>query len=293
MIEQVNGSGLALSNDGQILYLVLSTEERLVGWNTTTTSGIQYSFNKTAADDLSVPFVGPDETVYIASFNYLYAVEGAHNAEQTMNQTWNYSINGDVKSTALSLNGSHVYALTSNGSLYSILANNGTTNWPFPVATNIAVGNLVVSDDGTIIAAGVSGLVAVHPNGTSLWANYGISINGTPAIGWNGEIYVRGNVGGGEQFYIMCLNSSTGSELWKRNSTQSPSSPVVAYDGSIYIADADMFYRINGTTGDIKWGKQSQFTITSSPSIGPDGSIYMILEGILHAFLAGMLRRLL
>ncbi len=144
-----------------------------------------------------------------------------------------------------------------------------------------------IGSDGTIYAAEDNiGLHAVNPDGTRKWffelGEFGIS---SPALGSDSIVYFTAGVNG-----LYALNPD-GSLKWQSPSTilnlnhaqdwtmPSPSSPVVGFDGSIYVEMGNLY--AYDTQGKMEWMTQisSPEYPTLPPALGDDGSIY-VLRGL-------------
>lgn len=133
-------------------------------------------------------------------------------------------------------------------SLYSrmlhAISPQGTTNWTFlagaPIRSSPALGK-----DGSIYFATSGGLYAINPAGVTNWIlEYSGQLCSSPAVGADGTIYL-----------VTRTNNPTISSL----STLRAISPAGIVNWSC-------------AAGGGVWGEDAQF---SSPSIGPDGSIYV------------------
>lgn len=98
---------------------------------------------------------------------------------------------------------------------------------------------------------------------------------GSPAIGEDGTVYVGAYWDGN----LYAFDPTTGATKWTfQTGGAIECSPVVDSAGTIYIgADNGTFYALypNGT---LKWALPSlPYYTLSSPTIGPDGTIYMLL----------------
>jgi outer membrane protein assembly factor BamB len=269
-------SGVALAPDEKTLFVAsynsmfaLNVTNGNILWNFTTTAHIQ-----------STPVVGPDGTMYFGSNDqHLYAINGT-----TGSLKWSFPTQGIIRgSPALGLNG-RVLLIGGDGWMYSIYANNGSLDWKDNTGTaddSTHIGNPAVGDDGTIYAADRNGLFAFAPNGNLLWSN-GSSFGSSPAIGWNGYIYI----GGINTDEFWCIHPN-GTILWKYSIPSTIySTATIGYDGSVYVGGfTGPFYCFEDNNGTVNWSLDISYVVASA-AIGPDGSVYITnYSGTLYAFL--------
>jgi large repetitive protein len=167
----------------------------------------------------------------------------------------------------------------------------GTKLWNVTITTETfeptPASSPAIGPDGTIYVGstdpgGKGRLYAINPNGTTNWTcKTGGEIRSSPAIGTNGQIYF-GSLDG----VIWSLNPD-GTTNWTVNTgMQVRSSPAIALDGTIYIGYGStnvnnlLALSPNGTTNWIfTMGGVPSYSTTSyqfsSPSVGPDGTIYV------------------
>jgi len=169
----------------------------------------------------------------------------------------------------------------------------GTTVWHVTIGSGVRVAP-AIGPDGTIFAtcgdpyaatgpAKIRMLYAISPQGTTNWTfEAGAPIRSAPAIGVDGTIYF----GAADGLYAV---SSGGATNWITPLAGSLcSSPAVGADGTIYIhsranqlvEDTSQLYAI-APDGTLKWtatlgiGDWSGSKQAPSPSVGPEGSIYV------------------
>ncbi len=146
-----------------------------------------------------------------------------------------------------------------------------------------------VGSDGTIYAGGTDGyLYAVKSSGafeaTIKWrvglGNIGIS---SPAISSDGTIYVGASddpfsSGGGSGIQSGSLSAvrPDGTLKWQViTHCWVTSSPTIGADGTIYIGTGDNYLDAINPNGTIKWQFRTGGWVGSSPAIGADGVIYV------------------
>ena len=141
----------------------------------------------------------------------------------------------------------------------------------------------VIGADGTIYVGSTDdNLYAINPNGSLKWSfPTGAGIESSAAIGADGTIYIGSTDGNLYAIY------PTGGLKWSYTTVGSiDSSPNFGADGTIYIGAGyyDTLYAIN-PDGSLKWVGSSPYNFSlSSPTIGPDGTIYFDdINGLLYA----------
>jgi len=245
----------------------------------------------------SDPVIGRDGTVYVGSMGLH---EGIYALDPNGTLKWSFAIAGGVLSSpAIGADGT-IYAGTWAGSPdgFYALNPNGTLKWSY--ATSGAVMPSVIATDGTIYvgAFNISGsnsginhfnLYAFNQNGTLKWLYGRIgAMESSPAIDSSGVIYFSyyennyqqpfGN-GGSLTIYngTLCALYPNGTEKWSYRSSTGvvTSSPSIGIDGTIYYGSSDNSLVALNPDGSLKWWYFTGGPVTSSPAIGPDGTIYI------------------
>ena len=256
---------------------------------------------------LSSCAVGTDGTVYVGGSTYLYAI----NSNGTLR--WRSSIGSSTRSSPAVGSDGVVYIGSGNNRLYAFNAN-GSQKWYY--ATGGAIqSSPAIGTDGTIyVGSGDGNLYAINSTGTLKWRR---SIGGcamtSPAIAADGTIYIGGgnqclnainpngtvkwqyqtgaNVSStpaihpdGSLIYVSSLDmnlyciSSAGTKIWNfpiiQLAAKTPSSPSLGPDGTIYIGSNDNKLFAVNPDGTEKWHYTTGFDVRSSPAVGADGTIY-------------------
>ncbi|MBI5676015.1 MAG: PQQ-like beta-propeller repeat protein [Nitrospirae bacterium] len=137
-------------------------------------------------------------------------------------------------------------------------------------------------------------LYAINPDGTQKWRYQfeGLPSNTTPAIAADGTIYVHmngneGNIAAPEKLYAI---NPDGTLKWRYQTSvaltsYTQSSPAIGSDSTIYFGSQNTgFYAVN-PDGTLKWAQTiSSSSITSSPVIAHDGTVYIVDPFYLAAF---------
>jgi hypothetical protein len=243
----------------------------------------------------TVPAISLDGTVYVVGDGRLYAFTPGGAVR------WTYPI-GTYQSGGSPVIGpdgsiyvandqypSTLFAFTSHGKLRWTLGGlSSGDNLFLRDGVSPAIGS-----DGTVYSAG-AGLNAIHPDGSLLWSNFTNNFFGaSPVLGPDGTVYIASS---SRSLFAM---GSDGVQTWA-----SPSSPWCIYHGGCVVgtcpainSEGGIYYCVsNGITAfspqkTIDW----TFTYpdyppiatdfaTSSPAIGSDGTIYVVLGSTLFAF---------
>lgn len=244
------------------------------------------------------PAIASDGTVYVgtlAGFDgggtlYALAPDGSIR--------WTYHIGSDMfSSPALGHDGT-VYVGSNNRRLHAVHPN-GTLSWTFKTEGGVQ-STPTVAEDGTVyVGSGDRHLYAVHPNGTLQWRYQtdGAIDDSSPVIAPDGTIYVGSTSG--------CLHAvhPTGTRRWVYDTGgEIIASPAVDVNGIVYVSNMDARVVAVNPDGTERWTHILQSSepydyrhSRSSPSIAPDGTIYLCswmtseydAPGYLHAIRAG------
>jgi len=263
-VHAADGGLYALSSDGDLLW----------------------KHQATSASD-SHPVVAPDGTIYMEVDRELLAFS------PTGEILWRFDVETDFSpGPSLGLDGT-IYAVTGNGVV--ALSPNGVLKWRSSLGGSVAPP--VVSPTGEIIVAGgFSSIYAFDPaDGSLAWSSFaaGGPNYGAPAVDDEGNVYFA------QDWNLWRINRG-GEIAWERTfedmgrlgSTYSS----IAIDGAgnlflgmgtgkgwaIDIEKQVLVYDRNGTLrGSFPL---PDITATSSPAIGPDGTLYVgCLDGKLYA----------
>ncbi len=231
---------------------------------------------------------------------------------------WSYDVNSPLYSSPSVGADGTVYVGAENGKLYAIDVN-GLLRWTHNTGGFI-YSSPAVSSDGNVYFGSTDGrLYALGSDGSELWsfATAGLgwldgSIMTSPAIGADGTVYI----GGLYDPNLYALDPNDGSIKWARSfaylldpcdpnsaymSGRAFSSPLVAKDGTIYVAllEDPNLYAIDPNNGEVIWitylGEPNLECMNpydcyyyekyimppfawSTPALGPDGTIYVSFD---------------
>jgi outer membrane protein assembly factor BamB len=274
--------------------------------------GLKWTFDVNC-EIKSSPAIADDGTIYFGSRNrrfYALTPDGK--------LKWMFPTGGWVDSSpAIAVDGT-IYFGSADKQFYA-LNPDGSEKWKFPVRA-IVDSSPAITADGTIyFGAHDKKLYALNANGTVRWTfSTGGPIVSSPAIGANGSIYFSSTDGN-----LYSLKSDGTERWQYHTGGVTESSPVLDEEGNIYlgvnqnvfqkvshegkflklwpaplmidqtVAVAEgriytsmpwrMFYALK--PDDIKpvWQLKTQNNLSSSPVIGPDGTVYLVFVFDLYA----------
>lgn len=169
---------------------------------------------------------------------------------------WSFTTGPDIETApALSDDGSIVYALGENGTVYAINASDGTSAWGSNPDTDGSY-----HDSNPVVDASGSA--------------------------YDGTIYIMNSDQDGiEGAYLSSVKADGSGFNWERvpvkdaaagSPEHSKSSPAVGSDGTIYVgSDDDHLYAISPSDGSVKWRINLGADVRSSPTVGADGTVYV------------------
>lgn len=141
--------------------------------------------------------------------------------------------------------------------LYAFDRITGEKKWAFGGAHNCKMLNPAIKDDKVFMAADVNSFTAIDSlfaldsnTGAVVWSRQyeSFGFNAAPVY-QNGKLYINIIQG------IACLNSETGTELWKTNINGYSFSPIFADDDQLFVSTAynQVLFSINSSNGNINW----------------------------------------
>jgi hypothetical protein len=228
------------------------------------------------------PALGPDGTIYINGGFYLHAVSPFGT------NRWVYPVrNGDTSHfvSPIVQPGQGICVGSYDDDRYYYISEAGSLVWRFDL--------LVSPGDSPAIGAGNTLLLTGNPlytftsNGTNLWSSDTNSFQrSSVAVGLGGTIYAP-TTGGS-----LCAFSPSGQFEWQvlTNGYTPGVTPAIDSAGTIYYPAYCVFYAISAE-GSVQWACPLLFdpgdifgTSHTSPTIVPDGTIYVTSANRLYAF---------
>jgi outer membrane protein assembly factor BamB len=158
----------------------------------------------------------------------------------------------------------------------------GTTNWTFTAGGPLP-GSPAIGSDGTIYIGSVDGrLYSVSPSGGTNWAvKLGGQVLSSPALGVDGTIYVGAISNLFNAFFSLRPDGSTnwifnlGNVPFSGSASAQFSSPSIGPDGTIYVGSQDGHVYSISPEGRTNWMFALTNVTYSSPAIANDGTIYI------------------
>lgn len=200
---------------------------------------------------------------------------------QTNNTKWNNSeISPSSDTNVVTGSDGTIYA-GSNGYLYA-LDPTGIIKWRYYTGSSSQVTSPTIGKDGTIYVAGSSYLHALNTDGTLKWKLYIYSSNMvSPAVGADGTIYIPCYDNSGFLDSALYAVNPNGTLKWNTSLVDASfiyGNLAIASDGTIYVPGHSFLYAVN-PDGTIKWSYAFGNHQYSSPSLGTDGTIYILAYG--------------
>jgi len=225
--------------------------------------------------------LGPEGTLYVGSGTDLYAINPVDGTLK-----WKTFIDYYVIS---------VPAIASDGSIYVgagdflyAVTSNGDIKWRHQLGRGHYTGSSpAIASDGTIYILRNYELHAVNPDGTLRWkVDTEIHCSSSPAIGPDGTVYITTIDRWENDNYYLYAISPYGEIKWKiLLGTHRPPelghmpSPVIADDGAIYVAGADIedakYLCAINPNGSLKWQINLGYH-SGDLALGPDGTVYTV-----------------
>ena len=227
----------------------------------------------------STPAIAEDGTIYVGSTDFkLYAINPSGTVK------WTFLTGNQISSSPAIAPDGTVYVGSTDAKLYAINPN-GTQKWVFVTGGQIHVSSPAVGSDATVYIGSYDGyLYAVNADGTEKW-RYGtgeeiltsptLSPDGTSVYFASYDKYLYSlSVGGIMQwrFPLEVIHGNT------------PSSPAVAPDGTVYIGSGTGRLHAVNASGTEQWHFATGFEIRDAPAISADGTVYIgCYNGLLYA----------
>lgn len=293
----------AIGQDGTIYFTTGTTyirfsEAQRALYSLSPSGGLKWSYSLDGGGLLSSPIVERDGTILIGmAIDDLYGT-GGENGVVAVNPNgslkWKFNSDGGVMSApAVGLDG-NIYFGCMDGNLYS-LDPSGSLRWRYNSTGSIYASPTIA--DPHISFNGISGVIyfgtldgqgfyTVSPNGTLLGrlGNFTGMLFGA-SLGPNGMVYAPF----GRDLYAFDV-SGVVRWIYETPSETIWSSPVVSADGIIVFSSGSygtIDYRVTALNpdGSLRWECPVGDCWTSSPVIGPDGTVYIgvVNDGRLYA----------
>ena len=187
----------------------------------------------------SSPAIGRDGTIYFGSHDKkLYALN------PDGRQKWAFATGGPiVSSPAIGADGT-IYFSSTDGNLYA-LEPDGTERWRYRTG-GFTWSSPVLDEAGNIFLSANQIGISVSAGGQKRM-NFDYSpvlVDATPAVAANGDIYCSA------PWRTLTAYLPNGNTDWRIEVTANlTASPVIATNGTVYVADGKMVYAINSSAG--------------------------------------------
>jgi outer membrane protein assembly factor BamB len=224
----------------------------------------------------SSPAVASDGTIYVGTGNgKLYALrpDGTFRWPAPVNIG---GILGLAVQSSPTIGADGTVYVGGETSLHAI-APNGVIRWSYPTL-GCGKASPVIGGDGTIYFGTTdSFLHALRPDGTQKWFHTTLSpIEAPPAIGPDGTVYVAS----GDN--VVNALRPDGTTKWSRRLSllgSIKSAPAVVGDRVYVTSENNALYALATASGSVIWQRSldnilSGIGISSSPALGPDGTVY-------------------
>ncbi len=224
------------------------------------------------------PTVGPDGTVYIASFSqYLYALNGTSGQ-----QVWALALGATVVSAATL--GPHGVLFLNAGPTWAVNMSTGVTLWTSndpnikwwmhgtPSCSPCSPGSLLYT------AADVWLYALSVDTGAVVWQTKTSSASASSvAVDEVGSVYQ--SCGTFDTYNLFALDGATGVILWRYAMSKTASSPVLGGLGNslVFLGDdqGNTVRGVGAATGALQWAFNVGNRVTCTPALGPTGLLYI------------------
>jgi outer membrane protein assembly factor BamB len=233
----------------------------------------------------SVSSIASDTTVYLSSTDrFVYSFDRRGVPE------WETPLGGELQATpTIDTNRDRIYVGVSNNNIFAIDRSDGEVAWTYRLSSPITQPGVVVQGRYllflTVEGTGAYFDLDAEINNGELrpFGNIDLETNlaSSPAIDKEGFIYASTLRGQVRKFVfkeeIDDRTTAVPEVSWSADvSTEFTASPVVGYDGTIYIGGNDStLYALSGATGEIQWEFATKGSISTTATINAFGVIYI------------------
>lgn len=204
--------------------------------------------------------------------------QGSNPGPASADPAWTYQTGGKITAgAAIGVDGT-LYFGAQDKKVYA-LNPDGTLKWAYAHNYPIYYSSPAIGLDGTIYI-GADKVLAINPNGTLKWSYGGVNITGlinaTPAIGSDGTIYALSSLVIGPADNKLIALDANGSKKWEYpTGGTGSSSPALGPDGTIYFGCSDGKLYALNPNGTLKWAYSAGGPIKGSPAVDANGNIYI------------------
>ena len=186
---------------------------------------------------------------------------------------WTLQTGNKVQSSPAIGSDGTVYVGSADGYLYAVNSD-GTEKWKNLIGYDNLVSSPAIDLDGTIyIGTDWGHFYAINSDGTEKWEfQTELGIESSPAIDLDGTIYIFST-----DKHLYAINPD-GTKKWEFQLGGVgiiAFSPAIGAGGTIYIGSWDKYLYAINPDGTLKWKYEANLSISSSPTIGPNETIYV------------------
>jgi outer membrane protein assembly factor BamB len=269
------GGAPAIALDGTIYFG--SEDRHLYAVNSDGTQKWAFTFREITP---TPPAIAHDGTLYVSGDGILYALTPAGATK------WAYTnYNNGVGSPILGADGT-VYVGSGGGGVFYAFSPSGTVKWSFNPGNGASIADSAAIGSGGTIFFTSGRLNAITPQGVRLWVTTNDFSTSSPVVGQNGTVYVEGSG------HTLCAVNSGGELQWEfpgdGKRYNPPATPAIDSAGVLYYCVSNSVLAVNAQ-GQLLWtvfGGYSMagvYLATTSPVIGPDGTIYAGMGSKMYA----------
>ena len=237
----------------------------------------------------SSPAIGKDGTLYVVStYNHDYVDTGVLYAiTQDGKIKWQFKLaySRFESFPAIAPDGT-IYVGVDDYYLYAI-SPNGRLKWKFRTGDFMIISSPAIAGNGTIYFAGLDAFYALNPNGRLVWKIKELGGSGSPSIGKDGIIYQGGSTKDTDQSvgkFFFCAVTQDGKIKWQFEVGSWAGDSAISKEGTIYFIFHDGYLYALNPDGTLKWKYEVGWGSPPTPSISPDGTLYVGTNNGLYAF---------
>lgn len=222
----------------------------------------------------SGPVLLPDGALLVATGSFVVALK-----QETGEKLWERTFGSGV-ATAISVGNKDSGYFGSGKSLICIDTKIGDIRWIYAAPHNVE-SSPAIGMDAMVYAASVNGhaFAVDSMSGVEKWsANLGGGIQSSPIVSTDRKVFI------GTSTNLFALDGRTGVRIWKRTAELELTAPALCGDGTLLVADFRSLLAVDSHDGTEKWRVPIPGTgYSGSPTINPDGIIFMQISGTLLA----------
>ncbi len=211
----------------------------------------------------AAPVISARHVLYVVSYDHhLYAVDNDGH------ELWSFVADGALSLSPALGTDETIHIITDDGHLYAVRPD-GAVAWDYE--THAAVhGSPVIGADGTVYFGDVQHRFhALNPDGTARWTyTAGGEIHSAPAIGPDGSLHFSAFDG---KHYVL---NPDGTLKWTAANAASRLGPMVAPDGSVYIASGKDLRALDAQGG-FRWIFPTGDVLGAGPTVAANGTIFL------------------